>query len=45
MVVAITENNQIETVKRIKFSKMDEVIHADFEKFQAPPDRLYEIIL
>lgn len=44
MVVSMTECNQIETIKKIKFSEMREVIHADFEAYQAPPDTLYEII-
>lgn len=43
MVVAITECNQIETIKEIKISEMRNVIHADFEEYQAPPDTLYEI--
>lgn len=45
MVVAITECNQIETIKRIKLSELYQVIHADFEEYQAPPDTLYEIIV
>jgi hypothetical protein len=44
MVVSMTECNQIETIKKIKFSEMREVIHADFAAYQAPPDTLYEII-
>ncbi|WP_294613815.1 hypothetical protein [uncultured Gilliamella sp.] len=44
MVVSMTECNQIETIKRINFSQMREIIHADFEAYQAPPDTLYEII-
>lgn len=44
MVVSMTECNQIETIKKINFSEMREVIHADFEAYQAPPDTLYEII-
>lgn len=44
MVVALTDCNQIETIKRINFSEMRDVIHADFEAYQAPPDTLYEII-
>ncbi|AKJ42458.1 hypothetical protein [Pragia fontium] len=44
MVVSMTECNQIETIKRIRFSEMRDVIHADFEAYQAPPDTLYEII-
>ena len=44
MVVSMTECNQIETIKKISFSEMREVIHADFEAYQAPPDTLYEII-
>lgn len=44
MVVAMTECNQIETIKKINFSEMREVIHADFDAYQAPPDTLYEII-
>lgn len=43
MVIALTECNQIETVKKIKFSELYNVIHADFEECQAPPDTLYEI--
>lgn len=45
MVIALTECNQIETVKKIKFSELYDVIHADFEECQAPPDTLYEITL
>lgn len=44
MVVSMTECNQIETIKKISFSEMREIIHADFEAYQAPPDTLYEII-
>lgn len=43
MVVALTECNQIETIKKIKISELYDVIHADFEEYQAPPDTLYEI--
>ncbi|NKG31771.1 hypothetical protein FVB43_17220 [Erwinia rhapontici] len=43
MVVAMTECNQIETIKKITLSELYDVIHADFEKYQAPPDTLYEI--
>ncbi|MDY0972289.1 hypothetical protein [Siccibacter turicensis] len=43
MVVAITECNQIETIKKIKLPELYDVIHADFEEYQAPPDTLYEI--
>lgn len=43
MVVALTECNQIETIKKIKLSELYDVIHADFEEYQAPPDTLYEI--
>lgn len=45
MIVALTECNQIETIKRIKCSEIYDVIHADFEEYQAPPDTLYEITL
>lgn len=45
MVVALTVCNQIETVKKIKFTELYNVIHADFEEYQAPPDTLYEITL
>jgi hypothetical protein len=44
MVVSMTECNQIEIIKRINFSEMRDVIHADFEEYQGPPDTLYEII-
>ncbi|MDF7670685.1 hypothetical protein PT276_05660 [Orbaceae bacterium ESL0721] len=44
MVVSMTESNQIETIKKIKFSEMRDIIHADFELYQAPPDTIYEII-
>ena len=44
MVVSINECDQIETIKKIKFAEMRDVIHADFAKYQAPPDTLYEII-
>ena len=43
MVVALTDCNQIETIKKIKLSELYDVIHADFEEYQAPPDTLYEI--
>lgn len=43
MMVALTECNQIETIKKIKLSELYDVIHADFEEYQAPPDTLYEI--
>jgi len=43
MVVALTECNQIEIIKKIKFSELYDVIHADFEVYQGPPDTLYEI--
>lgn len=45
MVVAMTDCSQIETIKRIKFSEMREVIHADFLREQGPPDTLYEIVI
>ena len=45
MVVSMTECNQIETIRRIKFSDMRKVIHADFKAYQGPPNTLYEIIL
>lgn len=45
MVVSLNECEQIETVKKIQLSDLYEVIHADFEKYQAPPDTLYEIIV
>jgi hypothetical protein len=44
MVASMTECNQIEIIKRINFSEMRDVIHADFEEYQGPPDTLYEII-
>lgn len=44
MVVALTECNQIDRVKRINLSEMRNVIHADFKEYQGPPDTLYEII-
>ncbi|PXZ04749.1 hypothetical protein [Gilliamella apicola] len=44
MVVSINECDQIQTIKKIKFAEMRDVIHADFAKYQAPPDTLYEII-
>lgn len=44
MVVALNECEQIETIKKIQLSKLYEVIHADFEEFQGPPNTLYEII-
>lgn len=43
MVVAITECNQIDNIKKIKLLEMRDAIHADFEKYQAPPDTLYEV--
>ncbi|WP_347253686.1 hypothetical protein [Leminorella grimontii] len=45
MVVALTDCNQIEAVKKINLSEIYDVIHADFEKYRAPPDTLYEIIV
>ncbi|EBR8158331.1 hypothetical protein NIP80_004763 [Salmonella enterica] len=45
MVVALTECNQIEKIKKIKLSEMYNVIHSDFEEYQAPPDTLYEITM
>ncbi|EGU4502648.1 hypothetical protein HVC08_002265 [Salmonella enterica] len=45
MVVALTECNQIETIKKIKLSKLYDIIHTDFEEYQAPPDTLYEITI
>ncbi|OHT22747.1 hypothetical protein [Providencia stuartii] len=44
MVVSLNECEQIETIKKIRVSELYEVIHADFEEYQAPPDTLYEII-
>ena len=44
MIVSINECDQIETIKKIKFAEMRDIIHADFAKYQAPPDTLYEII-
>ncbi|PXZ06884.1 hypothetical protein DKK70_09490 [Gilliamella apicola] len=44
MVVSMTQCNQIETIKKIKFAEMRDVIHADFAKYQNPPNTLYEII-
>lgn len=45
MIVSLNECEQIETIKKIQLSDLYEVIHADFEKYQAPPDTLYEIIV
>ncbi|ENN8378965.1 hypothetical protein ACAX46_004437 [Providencia rettgeri] len=45
MVVSLNECEQIETIKKIEFSDLYDVIHADFEEYQAPPDTLYEIIV
>lgn len=45
MIVALTECNQITTIKRIKLSELHNVIHADFEIYQAPPDTLYEVTI
>ncbi len=47
MVVSMTQCNQIETIKKIKFAEMRDFIHADFAKYQNPPNTpntLYEII-
>ena len=44
MVISLTDSCEIETIKKINFSEMREIIHADFEAYQAPPDTLYEII-
>ena len=43
MVVAITDSNQIQTIKKINLSELYDVIHSDFIAHQAPPDTLYEI--
>lgn len=43
MVVALTDSNQIETIKKIKLSDLYDVIYSDFEEYQGPPDTLYEI--
>ncbi len=40
---SITDSSQVEVVKRICFSEMFDVVIADFEKYQAPPDTLYEV--
>ncbi len=44
MIIALTDSNQITTIKKIKLSELYDVIHADFEEYQGPPDTLYEII-
>ena len=44
MVISLTDSCEIETIKKINFSEMREIIHSDFEAYQAPPDTLYEII-
>lgn len=44
MVISLTDSCEIESIKKINFSEMREIIHADFEAYQAPPDTLYEII-
>ncbi|ENG4187405.1 hypothetical protein ABN306_21665 [Providencia huaxiensis] len=44
MVVSLNECEQIETIKKIRVFELYDVIHADFEEYQAPPDTLYEII-
>lgn len=44
MVISLTDSCEIETLKKINFSEMREIIHADFEAYQAAPDTLYEII-
>ena len=44
MVISLTDSCEIETIKKINFSEMREIIQADFEAYQAPPDTLYEII-
>ncbi len=44
MVIAITDSCQIETIKKIKFAEMRDIIHVDFTKYQALPNTLYEII-
>ena len=43
MVVAMTECNQIETVRKVNFSDFYDEVYKDFEKYQAPPDTLYDI--
>ncbi|MCT8345200.1 MULTISPECIES: hypothetical protein [Photorhabdus] len=43
LVIALTDCNQIEITRRIHVSEIYEVIHSDFEKYQSPPDTLYEI--
>lgn len=44
MVISLTDSCEIETIKKINFSEMRDIIHSDFEAYQAPPDTLYEII-
>lgn len=44
MVVAINECEQIEHVKTMRLSECCAVIRSDFEKYQAPPDTLYQIL-
>ncbi|MBD2805167.1 hypothetical protein ID855_10750 [Xenorhabdus sp. ZM] len=44
MVVSITECEKIEAIKKIHIDELHAVIHADFDKYQAPPDTLYDII-
>ena len=43
MVVAMTAFNQIETVKKVTFADFYDEVYKDFEKYQAPPDTLYDI--
>ena len=44
MVISLTDSCEIETIKKINFSEMRDIIHSDFEAYQASPDTLYEII-
>lgn len=44
MIVAINECEQIEHIKTMRLSECCAVIRSDFEKYQAPPDTLYEIV-
>ncbi|OCG22467.1 hypothetical protein A9G11_07205 [Gilliamella sp. wkB108] len=44
LVITLTDSCEIENIKKIKYAEMREVIYADFETYQAPPDTLYEVI-
>jgi len=44
LVVAITEGSQIEDRKMLKKQELGETLMADFERCDAPPDCLYDVL-